>query len=149
MSEFYINAIVDEKCSHMRWYKASWNRFLFKFLPARTKRLVFLASIFGYIKDTKEICDDTLEKINRIMHLSRDNHSMSLPIVMKDVIWKDLKDVENEGITDFKKYILSLAENNNVEMVVQTLINKAPCWTLYGDDKTITKDVKLLLKSMA
>lgn len=153
MSTFFVNKLVEEKCKVLPWYRACCERFLAKFLPAKIKRLVFLTSIYGYIKNQSNVSDEILHKLNIALSLSRDERAMRLPLVIKDVVWRDLDvktfDEVGEVITDPRRSITYMIKANHLDKLTEILIQYAPSWTIYGSQRLIKKDVRLLVKEFA
>lgn len=121
-------------------------QFLDRYLPRRTKRLMFLASFFARVKDGQvegepQIDDPVLEKLNRLMQLSKSDSALKLPIHLSKAIWrgKTLTDICGESI---------LADQTSPDMIehaTKQIIMAMPKWLRYGRPEDIEKDVRQLL----
>lgn len=153
MSTTTVDAIVEERCAKMNWLRASLNRLLYKALPRRIRRLVFIASVVGYLHDTVNVPDALIEKLNRLLNLAHDPNAIRFPIVIHNVIWRNLKEISlaEHGIvaSSLKEYIKSLKTEEEIAQLAELLVENAPCWTLYEKPEVIERDLKVLLQAMA
>ena len=153
MSTTTVDAIVEERCAKMNWLRASLNRLLYKALPRRIRRLVFIASVVGYLHDTVNVPDALIEKLNRLLDLAHDPNAIRFPIVIHNVIWRNLNEISlaEHGIvaSSLKEYIKNLKTEEEIAQLTELLIENAPCWTLYEKPEVIERDLKVLLQAMA
>lgn len=153
MSTTTVDAIVEERCAKMNWLKASLNRLLYKALPRRIRRLVFIASVVGYLHDSVNVPDALIDKLNRLLNLAHDPNAIRFPIVIHNVIWRSLKEVSlaEHGIvaSSLKEYIKNLKTEEEISQLADLLIENAPCWTLYEKPEVIEKELKVLLHAIS
>lgn len=117
-----------------------------EYLPNRTKRLVFLASLAARLKGSESFDTETLHKLNRIMELGKSDSALKLPYGLSRAIW--------HGKTSYELLSAEYAESSldsvrKAEMTAR-IINAMPNWLRYGPDQDIKVDVGRLLdnKSM-
>lgn len=60
-----------------------------KCLPERTKRLIFLASFSAQLKDPKEMSNELLHKLNKVLELSADDAALKFPVHLSHAIWRN------------------------------------------------------------
>jgi hypothetical protein len=127
----------------LREHSVQW---LDRYLPRRTKRLMFLASFFARVKDGQvegepEIGDPVLEKLNSLMQLSNSDSALKLPVHLSKAIWrgKTLTDICGESI------LADQATPDTIEHAIKQIIVAMPKWLRYGRPEDIEKDVRQLL----
>ena len=116
-------------------------------LPARMKRLVYLASLTAALNDHIEYYDidtETVRRLNNLLNLSTTGDgALRLPIRMSSVIW------ENKSVLDkyFSKLKGSEKPNSEDDMneFISNIINCTPDWIRYSDERTIESDLKVIL----
>jgi hypothetical protein len=116
--------------------------FLYRHLPDRTKRLMFLASLSARLSKKTTFDQRTLHKLNQAMSLSADDSALNLPVQISHAIWKGDNGVEilrpNENFAEMT--------SEKAEELIDGLISAAPKWIHYGkDDKELRSDVRELL----
>jgi len=117
---------------------------------------VFISSVYGYLKNDEVVSDEVLKKLNVVLSLSKDDQAIKLPLVIKDIVWKDLSqsyflDSVPVGyeVMQSREYIGALIKRNRLDEAITTLIDCAPCWTLYGSKTDISFDLKVLIRNFA
>lgn len=136
----------------MNVLKKWWCDFLKVYLPTRIKRMIFLASVFAYISETDTPSDETVQKLNKVMRLSRDEQAIRLPFAMKKMVWKTLEepliiDEVDEPIDNLKE-IVQTCDSNIFAKIVHLLILRAPDWTVYASETTIQTDLRIMFDKM-
>ena len=121
-------------------------QFLDRYLPRRTKRLMFLASFFARVKDGQVEGDPTfddpmLQKLNKLMSLSNSDAALRLPIHLSRAIWRGrtFTDICGTPILDGQ------ITPDLIETASKQIIQAMPVWLRYGRSEDIEKDVKQLL----
>ena len=140
------------RTAKMNVLKKWWCDFLKVYLPTRIKRMIFLASVFAYISETDTPSDETVQKLNEVMRLSRDEQAIRLPIAMKKMVWKTLDeplfiDDELEPINDLREVVKN-CDSNIFAKIVHMLIKRAPDWTVYASESTIQTDLRIMFDKM-
>lgn len=121
---------------------AASNNFFLKhsiqMLPARMKRLVFLASLTAIAKNTKIPEEHLISKLNSLLNLSSTGDAaLKFPIHISQLIWA------NKEI--FKNEIQTLTEEQTetyeaVESAVK-IVDATPGWFRYADKEVLIKDL--------
>jgi hypothetical protein len=115
--------------------------FLESRLPARTKRLVFLASLSARLKGSDTFDNETLHKLNQVMVLCNTESALKLPVQLSRAIW--------HGKTSYEIFNANLSspqlERNIIRQAALRAISAMPSWLRYGDDCAIMEDVERLL----
>jgi hypothetical protein len=111
-------------------------------LPERTKRLMFLASFSGQLKDPTEMSNELLHKLNKVLSLSVDDAALRFPVHLSHAIWRNRplepgvkQSLKMEGIHD------------RAHAVSRKIIAAMPSWLRYGDEAEMSKDVEDLLRN--
>jgi hypothetical protein len=113
-----------------------------KFLPERTKRLMFLASFGAQLKDPKEMSNELLHKLNQVLSLSPDDNALKFPVHLSHAIWRNRplepgvkQSFKAEGIQD------------RAHGIARKVVAAMPSWLHYGDEAKREKDVVDLLRN--
>jgi hypothetical protein len=109
-------------------------------LPERTKRLLFLASFSGQLKDPGEFSDETLHKLNKMLDLSTDDAALRLPVHLSHAIWRN-RPLE-AGLR------LSLKADHaqeGVHALSTKVLEAMPKWLRYGDEPRMRREIEKLL----
>lgn len=117
-----------------------------RYLPRRTKRLMFLASFFARVKDSQVEGDPTfddpiLQKLNKLMSLSNSDAALKLPVHLSKAIWRGRTFTEICG----EKILVDQVQPDVLDAAVKQIISAMPKWLKYGRPDDIAKDVKHLL----
>ena len=128
--------------------------FVRRFMPKKTKRLVFISTLFAGIKDIQETSPEHLQCLNELMGLCEIKEAISLPMFFGAMLWKK-KLPEGIFLHYRKNPPLQLCEINNKELsevemrvIANTIINHTPCWLLYTSRRKMRDDLVLLLEMM-
>lgn len=119
-------------------------RILITFLPARMKRIVFLASLTAIAKESNIPEEALLSKLNKVLSLSTTgNDALKLPIHVSKLIWAN-KEV-------FKKDIQLLTQCEGTEKAAvqsaEHIAASTPQWFKYGEKGEVVNDIMALFKS--
>lgn len=111
-------------------------------LPNRMKRAVFLASFSARVKETQELDNDTLRKLNEIMNIAGREDSLKLPVQLSRVIW--------DGKIVFSHCQMLKAEGPLQEPTMRDLAvqikSAVPQWLRYGREGDIEADLVRLMQ---
>lgn len=119
--------------------------FLGRYLPRRTKRLMFLASFFARVKEGQgnppNYDGPILEKLNKLMSLSNSDAALKLPVHLSKAIWhgKTFSEICGEPI------LVEQITPDLIERASKQIIKAMPQWLRYGRPEDIERDVKQLL----
>lgn len=144
--ELHLNLqyLYSKAGSIRKWFR-SW---LFRRLPTRVKRMMFLASLFGYLIGKKTPSDQSIRRLNTSLKLYNDNSAIRFPIHIYKSLWKSLDDnVEYYSAIGetFTEYAKRLTVSGRAREIGEVVFRHSPYWMLYGDRETIVKDVELMI----
>lgn len=139
-------------------FKQKFVKFLFKKVPKRFKRIVFISSIMGIIEQSRDANMELVNKVNEIFQLAKDPKTFMLPVHFNSVIWTDItadsvlgEDSEHREVCkiclkDINDRILSHEE---CEAIGRHFAKNVPDWLKYGSFELMVSDVIRLLREMA
>ena len=107
--------------------------------PARTKRLIFIASFSANVRSRK-LDHETIRRLNALFDLCATENAMQLPGYLSKVIWN------NEVVYDLNRFFRGdeTVSESNFDSIVRNVIELMPSWMRY-DDKETEEDVRTLL----
>jgi len=127
----------------MTFIKKKVENTLTNYLPKKVKRLIFISSVIGLIKNIKDPDIEILNKINELFNLSTDNKVLKLPIYFKYYIWTSFKRGADESV--IKNINNSDIEISNVNIFIKKILNDIPSWLNYGTNELIISDLKKII----
>jgi hypothetical protein len=112
-----------------------------RYLPRRTKRLLFLASFSARVKGEPNFDSETLRKLNHLMALSATDEALKLPVHLSRAIWqgKTMPEICGENVLEGQ------LTPDRIERVTTNIVSFMPKWLRYGRQEDIERDVKQLL----
>lgn len=99
-----------------------------KKLPRRTKRIIFAAAIAGRLENTDTLSPETLSKLNTVLHLSKSEEALKLPVYLNEVIWR--------GRSLESLHVLEEIGTDIVKWTQETV----PFWLRYGRASDMVSD---------
>ena len=122
-------------------------------LDARMKRLVTIASLFGYVFNLKKRDTDVELRLSRVMDLTDNANSLTLPILHHDMIWKIAEKEGNTKALLKAKEIVAQAMSCNisdrdVQSCADIFINNLPPYLQYAGFDEIKVDIVQFFKSL-
>ena len=120
----------------------NWSIGLLNRVPARTKRVILLASITAGIKEKPDLDPATIRKLNELLQLCSNEKALSFPAHLSTLIWdgqvismvKD--DLENKEVMN----------SNCLSDMVARFKQRIPAWLRY-EDAELDSDLKKLFKN--
>lgn len=116
-----------------------WQRLL-SFMPARTKRLFLIGSLSGSIRDTENLNEETLRKLNELMVLGHRQGAVEFSALLGKVVWDG--QVIHDASRVLKEGEVTAQEK---EGLIQSIKNSMPQFLRY-DDKELEKDLRTLIE---
>lgn len=148
-SEHYEQTYSDIKKSFD--LKKMIRTFLFmlleKWLPRKTKRLVFISTFIACVNNVNTPSKRMLSKINELLHVSDNDSAISLPMMFGCKLWESklpcgvhLKHLNNPTIrlSDLKDKELNTAE---LRIVANTILSSCPQWLMYDSKRVMRTEV--------
>lgn len=145
-TELHLNLqyLYSKASAFRRWFRG-W---LFRKLPIRVKRMMFLSSLFAYLIGKKKPSDQSIKRLNVVLKLYNDHDAIKFPILIYKSLWKSLDDNINFysdiGET-FAQYAKRLAVSGRSREIGEVVFRHSPYWMLYGDRETIVKDIETMI----
>lgn len=111
-------------------------------LPDHMKRLVLISSLAAKMKNQRELDPQTMEKLNRLMHLCTSEKAMQLPAVIAPVIW-------DEPLDDIRPALAKQAKGDDSVLrdVVQRVVQRMPKGLRYTADGGVERDLYRLFSN--
>lgn len=116
-------------------------------IPRRVRRLIFISSILGLIKEAKDPDQYLVEKLNKILQVGY-NNAWALPMQVKSLIWKHL----DSNIIEINGRSIALSDLRKVELdekdqavVGDWFVKRAPKWLKYGSEDLMRFDIATLI----
>lgn len=129
-------------------------KFLERFLPRKTKRLVFMCTFIGCVKKINTPSKKVLSKINELLHVSDNDGAISLPMMFGCRLWESklpggvyLNYLSKPAIklADLKDRNLSSAE---LRIVANTILASCPKWLVYDSKRVMRTDIISLISAL-
>lgn len=139
-------------------FKQKFVKFLFKKVPKRFKRIVFISSIMGMIEQSRDANMELVNKVNEIFQLAKDPKTFLLPVHFNSVIWTDItadsplggdpeaNEVCRICLRDINDRILS---HDECEAIGRHFAKNVPDWLKYGSFELMVSDVIRLVREIA
>ena len=114
-----------------------------KHLPNRTKRIVFLTSLAGRLKEAFLLDEVVISGINKLFKLASSDAALEFPYDLSKVIWggKTREDICRSSFNSNITFTFSIAS------ITRCIMEAIPSWLRYGSDKEIESDIELLLEN--
>lgn len=120
-------------------------------LPRRFKRLIYISSILGIIKQINDPDMALIAKLNEVFRIAKYPDAFIFPMYIKSMIWKSAA-VRSVTLTDRVVPVAGLKcrglKNEEREEIGVYFAANAPEWLRYGTNAVMISDVSLLLKQI-
>lgn len=122
-------------------------------LNRRMKRMVTIASLFGYIFNKKESNDAMVERLSKIMNLSNNCKAIVFPLIYHNLFWgsverKHLQELTTIKINVTKKLHKETISNEDIDSCAKMLMSILPNYLLYDNFSVIRQDLAHLMESV-
>jgi hypothetical protein len=125
--------------------KTRFQGLLDRYIPSRTKRMMFIASLSARLKDSSGLDATTRKRLNEVMAASHDEAAMQVPALLSRVIW--------DGRTVYQLCDDNVAEGTldqtRSRRIASSVVEATPSWLRYAGKDDIEKDVRMLLDNRA
>lgn len=125
-----------------------------RYLPRKTKRLIFLSTFFASSTNVCNPSKDLLAKMNKLLRISNIDEAIALPMLFGCRMWHSklpdgvyLQHLKNPSvqITELKHKDLNPAE---LRITANTILSCSPRWLMYDSKRIMRADIVLLLSSL-
>ena len=106
-----------------------------RFLPDRMRRAALLASFAGATHGVKPEDQQTIHKLNQVLHLATYEGSLRLPIHVSSIIWKDADAVKTD-VTALR----ADCDECDQQACAKHLVSCIPAWFSYGTPDEMVSD---------
>lgn len=104
-------------------------------MPDKSKRVLFAASLYSYLKGLTANDLPKLERFNRVLHLVKNNADLEIALYTQNSIWSGrLRTTSDQCLTP---------EGFNLKM--EEVIRGCPSWLKYGQLEDMRKDARQVL----
>ncbi len=122
-------------------------------LNRKMKRLVTIASLFGYLFNRKEHNSVIEERLTKIMNLSDNCAAITFPLVYHSVIWQSIEKQHKQEIKDVKLSVTKKIHkekptDEDLETCASLLISIIPTYLIYDTGNVVKQDFVHLLESL-
>lgn len=122
-------------------------------LNRKMKRLVTIASLFGYLFNRKEHNSVIEERLTKIMNLSDNCAAITFPLVYHSVIWQSIEKQHREEIKNVKLNVTKKIRKKrptveDLESCASLLISIIPTYLIYDTSSVVKQDFVHLLESL-
>lgn len=122
-------------------------------LNRKMKRLVTIASLFGYLFNRKEHNSVIEERLTKIMNLSDNCAAITFPLVYHSVIWQSIEKQHKQEIKDVKLNVTKKIHKEkptveDLETCASLLISIIPTYLIYDTGNVVKQDFVHLLESL-
>lgn len=120
-------------------------------LDKQMKRLVTIASLYGYLFDEKKRDKDLETRIASIMNLSNNSNSLTLPLIYHNIIWKEIESRDtNSNLVNAKSIITNKKEMGlfDARRYADLVISSMPAYLFYDSIDVVKEDITHMLISL-
>lgn len=122
-------------------------------LPRHYKRSLFISSVYGLIKETKDPNTVNLEKLNRLLSMDCSREGITKSLRVTSLIWHNLEPHSVVPCTSGNFYLHDLSESQKIEgfkvdAAVNMIFNNIPTWLSYGTEKLMKHDLYVLINNI-
>ena len=124
---------------------------LAKYLPRKTKRLIYVASLLGLIYHSQKPDDSLGEKLEKLFKLGKKKESYVFPMMITSHIWTSLspnESIEVNGKDMLIENLQSMSLDTDERRIIAKYFEKhVPNWLRYGQEELLQHDAELLLST--
>ncbi len=127
-------------------------KWLYKKIPKRVKRLIFVSSVLGLLDMDKKITNELIMKINALLRVAHNSDAMYFPIAVKSFIWKKIINnpvLDIDGV-QYKITDISTIKNidSHFDSLAKFLLESMPEWLVYGSSSLMEYDIQVLCQKV-
>jgi hypothetical protein len=122
-------------------------------LDNHKKRIVTIASLFGYLFD-EHIRDKGLEvRLSKIMNLAENSSALTFPLIYHDLIWKEIEEQQLGGdLVSLKDNILKMKNDGigqvDAKSLADLFVAVMPTYLFYDNKDVVKEDIIQLFESI-
>lgn len=124
-----------------------------KALPDDVKRLIFISSITGYLRNIHTPESALAQRLNDLMNIGNRSNSLLFPIMINSTIWRDLdpdKELRLKGINyrDLIKFKKNETSIKHLRILSNLFIDNSPLFLKYGSKSKMRCDLMRLFRNI-
>lgn len=117
------------------------------------KRIVTIASLFGYLFDQKNRDKELEVRLSQIMNLANNSGALTFPLIYHNLIWKDIEERQlGETLTQIKNSILEKKHigicQRDASSYAEQFISVMPTYLFYDNIDVVKQDMVHLFESI-
>lgn len=129
-----------------------WSRATIGRLPRLYKRSIFISSVYGLLKETKDPTFVNLSKLNELLRTNYNKEGFSTGVQAVSLIWHSLEKDPTVHCKsgDFCLYEVSKENSMNaskINAVIDMILANTPDWLCYGSPRLMRHDLYVLIKN--
>lgn len=122
-------------------------------LPRHYKRSLFISSVYGLIKETKDPNTVNLEKLNKLLSMDCSREGISKSLSVTSLIWHNLESHSSIPCTSGNFCLHDLSQPQKIEELkvdaaVSMILKNIPSWLSYGSEKLMKHDLYVLINNI-
>lgn len=122
-------------------------RWLYRIMPPRARRMMFIISLVQLIRGPQALTDQTLSNVNDIMELGFSPESLRFPAGISHLVWRGVSaEALKRGLTPETYREL---DQTAIHRITENLNAPDHDWRAYGSRQQMQEDLHKLLKNRA
>ena len=121
-------------------------RSLYRLLPRRSKRTMFLTSLYFYLVKEGMFRNVTLRQFSKMAMIDMSSAGMKLPLASKELIWQETN-VLNVVREEYSHCPLNALDQcpswDRARELSETIVDSAPRWLCYDREAMIKDTIRL------
>lgn len=121
-------------------------RSLFRILPQRSKRTMFLTSLYFYLVKEGLFRNVTLRQFSKMAKIDMSSAGMKLPLASKELIWKQTN-VVNAVQEEYSHCPLNAIDHcpswERARELSETIVDSTPVWLRYNREAMVKDTIRL------
>ena len=118
-----------------------------RLLSWKTRRLIFLSSLYGAVCQVKHVDEANAERLVKALNIAKTADSIVLPVAVKSVIWSHRVEsgifVEDRHLS-IQDLCSDQIQEADREALARWIVKKMPLWLRYAKSSQMLYDVKRL-----
>jgi len=129
--------------NHSSTFSTTLARILIRRLGSGPKRLIFLTTLIATAINLRKPDDRFVSSVDKALDLSKQksskaiSSSLSLPVYVKMVIWRDRAVFQRE----FEILMDKQSSDNEIHWAAKNIVDKSPEWIRYNKPDSIVGDI--------
>jgi hypothetical protein len=126
---------VNEPYNNPSLFERGLSKLIRRVFAWKTRRMIFLSSIYGLVLDISRTDTENAEKLSRVLNIGRSVEGIEFPIAIKSVIWYNRISpyMEIEGRTVHIRDLSNpkISEEDS-RLIIDSILARMPSWLKYA-----------------